>query len=63
MIDTHYLNIPKHTEGISADPQFNVSDAVDILIETEMFFDILLVKDGHSLVNHRCFVQILGGLC
>jgi len=41
MIDTHYLNIPKHIERMLADPQFDVPDAVDILIGTEMFFDIL----------------------
>lgn len=40
-IDTANLNIPEHIRNQLADPQFNVPGSIDILVGTEMFFDIL----------------------
>ncbi|KAL4103482.1 hypothetical protein QTP88_018858 [Uroleucon formosanum] len=40
-IDTDNLNIPEHIRNQLADPQFNVSGSIDILVGTEIFFDIL----------------------
>ncbi|XP_050064313.1 uncharacterized protein LOC114118967 [Aphis gossypii] len=40
-IDTDDLNIPEHIRDQLADPQFNVPGPIDILVGTEMFFDIL----------------------
>ncbi|KAL4135888.1 hypothetical protein QTP88_007470 [Uroleucon formosanum] len=40
-IDTDNLNIPEHIRNQLADPQFNVPGSIDILVGTEIFFDIL----------------------
>lgn len=50
-IDTDNLNIPEHIRNQLADPKFNVPNSIDILVGTEMFFDILSGKRWPLIVS------------
>lgn len=41
MINASNLNIPDHIRSNLADPQFNIPGSIDLLIGTELFFEVL----------------------